>query len=297
MEHSSGNAKTDGKSYGCLAIAIFSALIFLIIAVTQTAGESSPESSNIITPGTLKTIMVGSNTIRLRFCPAGSFKMGSPATEQGRNFGQIMPGPDTESQCNVTLTRSFWMGETEVTQGLWREIMGYNPSRFKVSDDYPVEHISWDDCQKFLKKLNDNPSIRKVHLHFALPSEAQWEYACRAGSLSSFSGNGQLNDMGWYDFNSDNTTHLVAQKRPNDWGLYDMHGNVAEWCQDWHMGYFGLRFSDTDPLGDTSGSLHGLRGGAYTSPSAACRSAWHGAYTSSASDVCSGLRLMSFASR
>jgi formylglycine-generating enzyme required for sulfatase activity len=208
--------------------------------------------------GERKTIRIGSQEVALRWCPSGTFTMGSPASEEGRHI--------SEMQYRVTLTKGFWMGETQVTQGLWKEVMGSNPSLNKSGDDYPVENVSWNDCQEFLRKLNARTP--QSGLTWALPTEAQWEYACRAGSTGAYAGNGRLDDMGWYIANSGNTTHPVARKKPNAWGLYDMHGNVWEWCQNDPFG------AVTDPTGAVSGSDRVLRGGGYWGKPQFCRSAY-----------------------
>ncbi len=209
------------------------------------------------------TVRVGSRTLALRWCPPGSFTMGSPTSEEGRD--------NDETQHRVTLTKGFWMGETEVTQGLWKEVMGNNPSSFKLGDDYPVEQVSWNDCQKFVEKLNEKaPSDWR----FALPTEAQWEYACRAGTTGAYGGTGRLDDMGWYISNSGDKTHPVGKKRANAWGLYDMHGNLWEYCADWHGAYPGG--SVTDPSGPASDSGRVNRGGAWNELATYCRSALRG---------------------
>ena len=223
--------------------------------------------------GESKVVCVGSQEIALRWCPATTsedwkrisggkdfFMMGSPSSEEGRD--------NDETQHRVTLTKGFWMGETEVTQGLWKYVMGSNPSYFKSGDDYPVEQVSWYDCQEFLKKLNARSP--QSGLRWDLPTEAQWEYACRAGTTGMYGGSGHLDDMGWYDGNSGNKPRPVKQKRPNDWGLYDMHGNVWEWCQDRHGNY--PSDAVTDPTSAASGDCI-LRGGSCWFASRICRSA------------------------
>ena len=162
------------------------------------------------------------------------------------------------------------MGETEVTQGLWKKVMGgNNPSYFQSGDEYPVESVSWNECQDFLKKLNSKAPV--AGFEWRLPTEAQWEYACRAGSSGAFAGTGRLDDMGWYDGNSGSRTHPVARKKANAWGLYDMHGNVWEWCADWYGPY--PSGTVTDPAGPSSGSYPVYRGGSWFSHARRCRSA------------------------
>ncbi|MBQ2621988.1 MAG: formylglycine-generating enzyme family protein [Thermoguttaceae bacterium] len=189
-----------------------------------------------------------------RWCPAGTFMMGAPMSETGRS---------DEKQHKVTLTKGFWMLETEVTQKQWKAVMRNNPSRFK-GDDLPVECVSLGDCQEFCKKCT------QLGLPVQLPTEAQWEYACRAGSTGAYAGN--LDDMVWYWDNSDRKTHPVGTKKPNAWGLYDMHGNVWEWCQDWYDDY--PRGSVTDPVGPSSGSDRVFRGGCWLDSAGFCRSAY-----------------------
>ena len=204
--------------------------------------------------------------------------MGSPSSEKGRD--------NDETQHRVTLTKGFYMGETEVTQGLWQEVMGANPSYNEVGDNYPVEKVSWNNCQDFLRKLN---AKAPAGWRFALPTEAQWEYACRAGTTGAYGGSGNLDEMGWYDGNSGNKTHPVAQKRANAWGLYDMHGNVWEWCADWFGNY--PSGAVTDPTG---GALGGrvLRGGSYWDLPRGCRSAYRLRHIPGGRDRLFGFRLL-----
>ncbi|MGF1582724.1 MAG: formylglycine-generating enzyme family protein [Gemmataceae bacterium] len=206
--------------------------------------------------------------------PPGTFLMGSPESEEERD--------DNETQHRVTLTKGLYVGTTAVTQRHWQSVMGNNPSHFTGEDTLPVECVSWDDCQAFVQALNTSEkSHRNVPGRkggkFALLTEAQWEYACRAGTTTEYySGNGveALREVGWYGYdygNSNKTTHSVHQLKPNAWGLYDMHGNVWEWCQD--------RFDDypnkdiKDPQGVQSGSGRVLRGGSWDITPALCRSA------------------------
>jgi formylglycine-generating enzyme required for sulfatase activity len=208
---------------------------------------------------TLGVPLSGKLVMPFAFCPAGSFKMGSPESEVDRS--------DDENQVSVTLSKSFWMAKTEVTQAQWRAVMGSDPSYFK-GDDLPVEEVSWDDAQKFIKKVNDSgviPEGWKV----ALPSEAQWEYACRADETGPYSG-GTIEQVAWYDGNSGSKTQPVGTKKPNAWGLYDMHGNVWEWCADW---YDDSLSGGTDPTGPSLGVLRVYRGGSWDYDAAGCRAA------------------------
>ena len=166
--------------------------------------------------------------------------------------GTFMMGEEDNGIHKVTLTKPFYLGKYEVTQEQWEKVMGSNPSHFKGAKN-PVETVSWDDCQKFLAKLKE-----KAHDHqFALPTEAQWEYACRAGSATDPE---HLEEFGWGG-GGDTTTYPVGGKKPNAWGLYDMHGNVWEWCADWYGRYSTAE--QTDPTGPASGRARVLRGGAW----------------------------------
>ena len=188
--------------------------------------------------------------------PAGAFTMGSPTDELGRE--------DDENQHKVTLTKDFYLQRTEVTQNQWEAVMGYNPSRYSECGDCPVDSVTWEKAQKFISRLNEMEGTDR----YRLPTEAEWEYACRAESTTAFAngditGTGcddpNLDVMGWYCGNSDQETHPVAQKDPNAWGLYDMHGNACEWCQDRYDEY--PNSPATDPTGPSSGFYRVLRGG------------------------------------
>ena len=181
------------------------------------------------------------------------------------------------------LTEPFYLQTTEVTQGQWVEMMGGNPSEFdRCGKDCPVENVSWDDCQEFISRLNQREGTNK----YRLPTEAEWEYACRAGRTAAFangaiteSGCGHdpnLDQMGWYCANAWRKTHPVAQKKMNNWGLYDMHGNVWEWCQDWYGQY--PKGAVTDPKGARFGPKRVIRGGSYRNYAENCRSAYRFAY-------------------
>ncbi|MBR3582027.1 MAG: formylglycine-generating enzyme family protein [Kiritimatiellae bacterium] len=199
-------------------------------------------------PGETTTITLpGGVTLEMVWCPPGTFTMGSH-----RDAHQ------------VTLTEGFWMGKTEVTQAQWESVMGNNPSCFK-GDNRPVESVSWNDCQQFCQKTG-----------LQLPTEAQWEYACRAGNTGEYAGTGNLDDMGWYDDNSGRGTHPVETKQPNAWGLYDMHGNVWECCADWYGDY--PSGAVTDPQGPSSGSGRVLRGGSWDRDASYCTSAYRYSY-------------------
>jgi formylglycine-generating enzyme required for sulfatase activity len=189
----------------------------------------------------------------------GTFTMGSPPNEKDR---RPYEGPQTK----VTISRGFLMSKYEVTQAQYKAVVGGNPSHFK-GDNKPVEQVSWNDAVSYCAKLTGKEKAAGVlpaGYEYRLPTEAEWEYACRARTTTRFSfGNdeSQLGQYDWYGSNSSGTTHPVGQKKPNRWGLYDMHGNVREWCQDWWDNYPGG--SVIDPQGPATGINRVLRGGAY----------------------------------
>ncbi len=237
-------------------------------AATQDTGAGSKPNS------TLKelTVDLGKGIkLEMLLIPAGEFLMGSPDSDKGA-IGSFLP--DQWPQHRVRITKPFYLGKYLVTQEQWEAMMDSNLSGFKGPKN-PVETVSWDDCQKFLGKLNAKSAAGVGK--FQLPSEAQWEYACRAGSTTRYcfgDDEPKLGDYAWYGANSDSKTHPVGEKKPNAWGLYDMHGNVWEWCQDgYDEGYYAKSPMD-DPTGPTGGSYRVLRGGGYNSPAGYCRSAF-----------------------
>jgi formylglycine-generating enzyme required for sulfatase activity len=170
------------------------------------------------------------------------------------------PDSDASPRRRVTLTQPFYLGQYEVTQEQWEKVMGSNPSHCQGAKR-PVDTVSWNACQEFLAKLQ-----KRTGRKLALPTEAQWEYACRAGTSTPWSfgdSDATMGDYAWSDSNSGHTTHAVGEKKPNAWGLYDMHGNVAEWCADWYVKHAYSRGDATDPSGPASGDSRIARGGAW----------------------------------
>ena len=229
-------------------------------------GERAP----LIDPSA-REVFINSIGMKFVYIAGGNFTMGSPPGEYGRDNSEI--------QHQVTLTKGFYMQITEVTQRQWKKIMGNNCSFFSnCGDDCPVEQVSWNDAQEFIKRLNQRENTKR----YRLPTEAEWEYACRAGSKTAFTNGGiekefrsynsNLEAVGWYYKNSENGTHSVAQKEPNAWGLYDMHGNVWEWCQDWE-GKYSFK-AVTDPTGPPTGLSRIRRGGSWSHYPMFCRSAY-----------------------
>jgi formylglycine-generating enzyme required for sulfatase activity len=196
--------------------------------------------------------------MKFRLIQPGTFMMGSPAHQ-------------------VTPTKQYYMGNYPVTQSEYARIMGRNPSSFQ-GDRHPVEQVSWEDATEFIKKLNGLPEERAAERAagrvYRLPTESEWEYACRAGSSRAYcfgEDEARLGEYAWYGANSGSKTHPVGQKAPNAWGLYDMHGNVWEWCSDWYGDY--PSGSVTDPTGASTGSCRVGRGGSWLLEAARCRSA------------------------
>ena len=234
--------------------------------------ESEKVKTNpFVTPFTVKGV-----TFKMILVNHGTFIMGS-TLEKAKTLAH-----------KVTISKDYYMGETPVTQALWQAVMGDNPSEFK-GDNNPVEKVSWDDCQEFIKKLNELTGQK-----FRLPTEAEWEFAARGGNKSNhtlYAGSSNIEEVAWYESNSwcernsrrkvhpldsifiTNSirgTHPVAQKTPNELGLYDMSGNVSEWCNDWYYAYYYADSPLTDPQGPTSGNGRVLRGGGYLSSPTCC---------------------------
>ena len=216
----------------------------------------STETSNHLLP-----ITVNGVTFNMIKVDGGTFTMGA-TSELGDPF-------DWEKPTHQVTLSSYYIGETEVTQALWKAVMGKNPSRFKGGNK-PVEMVSWEDCQTFIGKLNGLTGKR-----FRLPTEAEWEYAARGGKRSNhtqYSGGSMIDDVAWYDGNSGSKTHSVKTKKPNELGLYDMSGNVWEWCQDWYGSYSSN--AQTNPTGPDSGSRRVHRGGSWNDYERYCRSSF-----------------------
>jgi len=211
--------------------------------------------------------------------------MGSPVGEAER-FNR-------ETQHRVTLTKGFWLGKYEVTQGQWKDVMGDNPSRF-TGNDLPVEKVSWEDAMAFCRKLNQMDSNKPRGHVYSLPTEAQWEYACRAGTTTATAFGDRLssreaNFKRGFSFGSAAKTTAVGSYRPNAWGFYDMHGNVWEWCHDWYGDYPGGRV--TDPVGPSSVALRVRRGGSWNRFGLLCRSANRSGHYPGVRDITLGFRL------
>ena len=225
-----------------------------------------------------QTFTVAGVSFTMVFVEGGTFTMGA-TSEQGDDAGY---GKPTHS---VTLS-DYYIGETEVTQALWKAVMGSNPSYFK-GDNLPVDNVSYNDVKEFILKLN-----QKTGKTFRLPTEAEWEYAARGGGKSKgykYSGSNNIDDVAWYEGNSNNKTHPVKTKRPNELGIYDMSGNVWEWCSDWWGGYSSN--AQTNPQGPSSGSRRVFRGGSWLDNEWYCRLSYHNGINPSYRNSDLGFRL------
>ena len=246
---------------------------------TSSSSANTLSSSGSSLSGNALTIPVKNGiSIEMVKVEAGSFNMGATPEMQA-------PYEVEKPVHRVTLTNNYYIGKYEVTQALWKIVMGSNPSGFK-GDNLPVEIVSWNKCQDFISKLNAMTGKR-----FRLPSEAEWEYAARGGNKSrgyQYSGSNTIGDVAWYYGNS-SSTHAVGTKQPNELGIYDMTGNVSEWCQDWYDSYSSS--PQTNPTGAASGSSRVFRGGSWYFSARDCRTSYRDCITTDYRDGNLGLRL------
>jgi formylglycine-generating enzyme required for sulfatase activity len=248
--------------------------------------EPEPKKATPAPGAEFLTTQVGQ--IKLKRIPAGTFLMGSPSDEKGA-FDWEKP------RHKVRITRPFYLGVYEVTQGQYQAVMSQNPSEYKGSGDLPVERVSWLDAVKFCNTVSEREGLRLFYdidgasvsvpdwgaVGYRLPTEAEWEYACRAGSTTRYSfadDAARLGDFAWFDGNSGMKPHPVGQKQPNGLGLFDMHGNVGEWCWDW----FDSEYYEQSPLDDPRGTLSAagrvFRGGSWIVDPQEARSAYRYGY-------------------
>ena len=278
------------------------------VVVIPLGGDEPPE----VRAGS--EIYTNSISMKFSLIPGGSFVMGSPAGTGDPTHRPIWPKEDGRSSLEiqhiVTLSNDFYMQTTEVTQAQYQQVMGSNPAYFSASGsgvdcglDCPVEMVSWTEAQDFIDALNalENRSScnSQPNTCYSLPTESQWEYAARGATNSAFyngditqpyGNDPNLNEIGWYSNNSDNTTHPVAQKQPNNWGLYDLSGNVSEWCQDWYDTYDDGPL--TDPTGASSGSNRVNRSGGWSYNARSARSADRDAHAQGYRNDYLGFRLV-----
>lgn len=253
--------KTIFKSGWLWALVVAVAIVAIWLMVPFNKGASSDNSFNDsdYTPK-IKTFYANGVPFDMVEVRGGTFRMGA-TSEQGSD------ALDNEKPVHSVTLSGYYIGKTEVTQALWEAVMGNNPSRFK-GDNLPVEWVSWNDCQEFIRKLN-----ALTGQNFRLPTEAEWEFACRGGNNSrgyKYSGSNYIDDVAWYAGNSGIETQPVAAKSPNELGIYDMSGSVLEWCNDWYGGY--RCGAQTNPKGPYDGSYRVFRGGSWFSFARFCRS-------------------------
>ena len=248
---------------------LFKSLVVCVVVALCVGGifAEGPPTAGQATPAKLPE---STNSIGMKFnlIPAGTFTMG-----------------EDDDAHEVTLTKPFMLGVYEVTQAQYQKVMGTHLSFTKGADN-PVNKVSWLEVVTFCRKLSELPAEKAAGNVYRLPTEAEWAYACRAGTTTKFSfgdDDSELGDYAWYRENSDNKTHPVGSKQPNAWGLYDMHGNVWEWCQDWYGDYPGGAV--TDPSGPASRSLNHrgkftrvFRGGSWRHDAKLCRSAYRSGF-------------------
>ncbi|MDP6775695.1 MAG: formylglycine-generating enzyme family protein [Candidatus Latescibacteria bacterium] len=260
------------------------------IILPETAGKQPDDGETTAGDSLTATLPVGNVDMTFVYISPGKFQRGSPSSESGR-------GSDESPQHEVTISKGFYLGKYEVTQGQWQAVMGTTPwsgqSYVQVDADNPAVYVSWNDVQSFVQTLND---AAKDSL-YRLPTEAEWEYACRAGTTARWSfgdEESKLKDYAWYYDNAWNVgeqyAHEVGTKLPSPWGLFDMHGNVWEWCMDWYGSYSSE--AQVDPLGPDSGSPRVLRGGCFFDDARLARSAFRGGGSPGIRDGGVGFRLL-----
>lgn len=239
-----------------------------MVSIDQMNRPETTTSDGLLIP------LGNGSSMMFRYCEGGDFIMGSPAMEEGRHA--------SEKPTHASVSQGFWMAETECTQKQWTALVARNPSRFR-GRELPVDSVTWDDAKSYVDRLNTLPHLSEVWRKtwaFALPTEAQWEYACRAGTPSSFNNgtfysrrlrdNSPAESIAWFADNAGAATQATGTKAPNRWGLHDMHGNVWEWCQDW---FYPQLIGGNDPEGPGTGTERVLRGGAFSSPESELRAA------------------------
>lgn len=242
-----GDVNQDGK------VSITDVTTLINYLLTQQWPQEEPTDPEVV------TYVLNGIEINMVHVEGGTFTMGASSDDAESS--------DDEHPSHLVTLSDFYICTTEVTQQLWKAVMGNNPSHFTSDLMCPVEQVGWSRCQSFITKLNE-----MTGQNFRLPTEAEWEFAARGGNKShgyKYSGSDDINDVAWYISNSSNKTHPVAQKVPNELGLYDMSGNVCEWCSDWYGNY--AADGQTNPTGPTSGTHRVYRGGQWSGFEGGCR--------------------------
>jgi formylglycine-generating enzyme required for sulfatase activity len=248
---------------------------FFVALATLVSAQPAPSAG--------RNFAIADLQLDLIWVKPGAFSMGSQPEEAADKAETPLT--------RVTFTRGFWLGRTEVTQAQYQAVAGTNPSHFTESGSgAPVERVSWIEatayCDKLTKREQAAGRLPENYV-YTLPTEAQWEYACRAGTTGQYAGDAEK--MAWYDLNSAGATHPVAQRQSNNWGFYDMAGNVLEWCADWYGNYPGGAV--TDPTGPSEGSFRMARGGSWRSKMEIGRSAARSGASPARQDYTLGFRL------
>ena len=286
-----GDGKVNRADYSLLATALVSGTYTAAYDLNSDGLLDAVDANLLldqIPPISNETFTVNGVSFTMVAVEGGTFTMGA-SSEQGSD------AYDDEKPTHQVTLSDFSIGETEVTEGLWTAVMGSNPSNNKKGDNYPVEYVTWNDCQTFIAKLNELTGEA-----FRLPTEAEWEFAARGGTQSQgykYSGSNTIGDVAWYYVNAYNVgssspnygKHPVATKAANELGLYDMSGNVWEWCQDWYGSYSGA--AQTDPTGSIAGSSRVKRGGSWYYNAGNCRVSCRSRRTPSYRSYNLGLRL------
>lgn len=249
--------KTD---YDAAEAATLSALLALLYndSFSSENNEDSPSPTNSGTSGNTTRYTINGVSFEVAHIPAGAFMMGSNESDDEKPVHRVTVG-------------EFAMMTTEVTQALWRAVMGTNPSYFSGCDQCPVEQVSYEDVKAFITKLNAELKRQGYAVQFRLPTEAEWEYAAKGGEDYTYAGSNNLYEVAWHGGNSGSKTHPVKGKKANGYGLYDMNGNVWEWCEDWYKGYPG-----SSGVSNYTGFYRVLRGGSWDNNADVCRVANRG---------------------
>ncbi len=262
-------------------------LLACLAATAGCGGSTAPAPSGPQEPPapTLEVTLPGEVALDMVWIAPGTFTMGSPASEEGRN-------EDEDPAHTISISQGFYLGRFEITQAQWHSIMGNDPDTLR-SPTHPRQNVSWDQVQLFIRRLN----ATVAGTPYRLPSEAEWEYACRAGTQTAWSFGDDISQLPEYAWFLDNTPtpprpHAIGLKRPNPWGLYDMHGNMREWCQDWYGIDYYQRSPRTDPPGPGFGRGSILRGGGFGSQAGSTRSANRSGDFGASSAPSYGLRLV-----